>query len=207
MMMAGLALPAAGAPTDAKVEPGPGEVTLHACAGERCAFGRWKALGPLAARPAWDAPGQAAFTLAAGEPFDALDGVVVVETPGVVEVLRPVVISLIPHGKEGPAENLALEPGDRLEVLRPLGEGLMVLRHGTDLYEDAAFWEWRHKDKQTPLWMGNRPAAWWWVHVRNAKGQEGWIRLKVCYAWDPEIKECPASLVEGYSVPEGSGVR
>lgn len=205
MMVAGLILPASAAPADAAEAPG--AVTLHACVGEGCAFGWWKALARLDARSAWDKPSPTAFSVAPGEGFDALDGVVVVEEPGIVEVLRPFRVSLYPAGSDGPARVVPLKPGDRLEIMRYVGEGFMVIRHGSHLYEDSAFWEWREKDERTDLWMSRRPVAWWWVRAWNAKGQKGWIRLKVCYPWDDEIGECPASLVSGFSVLDGSGAR
>jgi hypothetical protein len=187
--------------------PGPGDVTPHACVGEGCAFGAWTADAPLEARTAWDRPSARVFALAAGERFEALDGVVVVEEAGTVEALRPVRVTLFPHGAEGPARPLELKPGDRLEVLRYLGEGFMVLRHGGALYEDTAFWEWRERTDRTDLWMTRKPRAWWWVKARNGRAQEGWVRLKVCYPWDEDTKECPASLVSGFSVLDGSAGR
>ena len=81
----------------------------------------------------------------------------------------------LPHARIN-ERNLAEYPADTLFVLNYLGEGAVVWRYRGSTMRGDMFWD-PHKPPASRDTFGLvRPAKTvWWVRVRNATGQEGWI--------------------------------
>ena len=145
-----------------------------ACPFECCTYREWTAETKLTAYESHDpkSRGRVVFTLAPGERVTALTGIVRTTVAGEVKVTARTRVD----------ETLTFEPGDRVFLLAPVGEGFMngwyrgrVLEEfDATMFgrpEDCAKWQ-----KCTGT-IERRPEIDWWVRVRNTKGQSGWVLM------------------------------
>lgn len=170
---AALALRPAGAEGQARA-PRPAEPYVDAgvCPFECCTYGRWTAeqrvavfLGPAGRHTA-------PFTLAAGERFHALTGDVHLRRVGVVRVTEPVVLSSGIAGRP----DVRLERGDTVYVLSYVGEGTHRVWARGRIHETPQFWA-AAGDPPGRGALLHAPEPVWWVYLRNARGNRGWIRM------------------------------
>lgn len=161
------------APGDPRRPPQP-YVDAGACPFECCTYREWVAVAPIPAYARERDTTAVAFTLAAGERFEALTGNVHLDPVGVVVVRRPVV------WKEGPDSLGRWEPGDTLHVLSYLGEDHFRYWHRGRIVEFFRLWslpgEPRAAEPEAVLLR--RPREDWWAQVRSARGDSGWLRMR-----------------------------
>ncbi len=179
-LLAPLALqapPAFAAPVDAADDAappaGPPEpyVDAGACPFECCSYGAWTALreAPLVARPDSD---EVVARVKACEPVVAVTGEV---------RLSPVPVEVLRAHRSGDGRSFA--PGDRFELLTPVGEGFFRARPigGDELFTvDASGILDRAGCEQAPgrCWALRRGEAQrtWWIQIETAEGAIGWSR-------------------------------
>ncbi len=151
----------------------------------------WENAKPLRVHRGEGGASPVVFTLPSKQTFTALSGVIRVLQPVVVQVTE--VVSIRSHDDRGAevGPEYRVVPGDRLEILHPMGEtGHMVRLKGQlipsvwlDLEGEevrlATSWE-----SEDPV-LGRRlalepkePQIEWWVKIRDAKGQVGWIEVR-----------------------------
>jgi hypothetical protein len=152
---------APAAPAVAQPAPPSGIVFPHedhgACPFECCQYGRWVATGPVTARRSRAAGAQAAFTVAAGEAVESVDGVVITLRPGRARALATVDVDGVRIGR-----------GEELQVLSYVGEGAYKLvARGRVVVAEVA--------PAAPAFrLLSRPRTVWWVQLRNRHGETGW---------------------------------
>jgi hypothetical protein len=141
-----------------------------ACPFECCTYREWTAAHAVDAFATRDVHGTRRFELAAGERVQALTGVVVTTRAGVAEVIAPVQLGYRADGT-GPA--LSLVPGERLYLLHDQGEGSVLFWYHGQTYAEMI----PAPGANAPLTVRVRSQATseWWVQVRNAAGQTGWV--------------------------------
>lgn len=153
--------------------------------GECSTYGKkWVARQPVSLRA--DPSGSAPVTreLAAGESFLAVTGNVVTLKAGVVRVTERTEFRSL-TGVEKPGSVETAKKGDRLYLLRFNGEtGFDVWFKGKVIRDVAPFWEVNFpgggymgaEGKQTAI-AESLPETRWYVRVKDAKGQTGWIDM------------------------------
>lgn len=94
--------------------------------------------------------------------------------PGIVVFRRPFTAT-IPID-EAELVDITFTPADTLFVLNDLGEGHFVWRYRGSTLRGEVFWDPDEPLASTDTVALVRPARTvWWVRVRNAAGQQGWI--------------------------------
>jgi hypothetical protein len=131
--------------------------------------GRWTAARNLVAYGTHGVPSTRLFSLAAGEKVKVLDGVVVVDRADRVRVLATTTLL---------GETAPLRPGDVFWKVQIGGEGAATVWHRGRMFGTAMD---QYQDCQTrrPGCSGlidEKAIRRWWVKVRNARGQIGWVR-------------------------------
>jgi len=132
-----------------------------ACPFECCTYRQWTAEGPIPVVARERATGAAAFTMPAGQQFQADSGNVWVTGLQLVAVVDSV----------ADRPYWAFGPGDTLVVLDHLGEGHFNVWHDGEVRDVAGFWMF---GPETARVLG-RPRSEWWVHVTLPDGRTGWF--------------------------------
>ena len=145
-----------------------------ACPFECCTYREWTAKANLIAYESHDprSRGRAVFTIAAGEHVVAMTGLVRTIVAGEVKVTARTFVD----------EKLTFEPGDRVYLLAPVGEGFMNgWYRGRVLEEFDATMFGRPEDcakfQKCTGTIERLPEFDWWVRIRNTKGQIGWVLM------------------------------
>lgn len=149
------------------------------CPFEGCQYGEWTTRAPVPVRADRRDNAPVVFTLAAGEPVTAVDGVVVTTRLGIVRFSRADEIET--DFDDWTRGALHLNAGETLYLLHSIGEGWY-----------RAWFDGVVRDIDMSSVMGNitcetTPAACagrviqkgqyqWWVQIRNRQGQLGWSR-------------------------------
>jgi len=150
-------------------------IRKETCEGEGCTIaGTWAACSTVVVRADKRLDAASVFTIHPGERFTALTADLHVLEPGIVAFRRPFTTT-IPIDEAGLVD-ITFSPEDTLFVLNYLGEGAVVWRYRGSTMRGDMFWD-PHKPPASRDTFGLvRPAKTvWWVRVRNATGQEGWI--------------------------------
>ena len=151
------------------------------CPFECCVYREWVARSSI---PAYDrAEGHAVvFRLRPGERFAALGGNVHLRRIGVAVASDTVRLDT----GDTLRAPVRLTPGDTLYVLSYLGEGAFNVWFRGKRYETFGFWPEPGQESTTTIAVGAVPVAGtllrapifdWWVRVRNANRQTGWILM------------------------------
>ena len=156
-----------------------------ACPFECCTYRDWTAEIPLTAYESHDprAPKTAVFTIAAGERVTAMTGLVRTIVAGEAVVTAPTSVDVLSHKfPMNRAETLTFEPGDRVYLLAPRGEGWMSgWYRGRVLDEFDATMFGRTEDcekrRRCTGTIERAPEIDWWVRIRNARGRIGWVLM------------------------------
>jgi hypothetical protein len=123
------------------------------CPSERCAYGRWVAGRALTVRRSRETGALPAFSVAAGEAVEAVNGVVVTVRPGRARAVAPLDV-----------EGVRFARGAPVLLLRHVGESAYkVWAQGTELDVGGR-----------NLIVLNEPRTIWWVQIRNRRGETGW---------------------------------
>jgi hypothetical protein len=143
------------------------------CWCEKCdledASGRWTAARELTAYGKQGVPSTKLFSVARGEKVTVLDCVVVTDRADRVRVLQPMTLL----GEDAP-----LRPGDVFWIVHIFGEGGATVWHDGRMFESSIDDSQACGDRR-PKCSGlkeQRATRQWWVNVRNARGQIGWVR-------------------------------
>jgi hypothetical protein len=131
--------------------------------------GRWTAARQLVAYGKQGEPSTHLFTVASGERITVLDGVVITDRADRVQVLKP--MSLL-------GENAPLPIGDVFWIVQVGGEGSATVWHDGRMFGSSIDY-FQECDKPSSYCSGikrQRGVRQWWVRVRNARGQIGWVR-------------------------------
>lgn len=158
---------------------GPAYVERGLCPFECCVYREWTAAATIPVHPGERDTTAVAFRIDPGTSFRALGGDVWVDTVGRVAVTDTV--TAIGDWREPGDErrSTVLQPGDTLEVLGYLGEGVHHVRRAGEEWLVEEFWDDR------PWYNGYEPRGVllraavtdWWVEVEAADGRRGWIRM------------------------------
>jgi hypothetical protein len=156
-----------------------------ACPFECCTYRDWTAEMKLTAYESHDpnSRGRVIFTLAPGERVTATTGLVRTTVAGEVTVTSATTVDVLSHQSPmNAAEKLALEPGERVYLLAPRGEGWMSgWYRGRVLDEFDANGFGRPADcarrQKCTGTIDRAPEFDWWARVRNATGQIGWVLI------------------------------
>jgi hypothetical protein len=150
-------------------------IVSETCEGEGCTYrGTWAACSTVVARRDKRLDAARVFTIQSGDRFTALTADVHVVEPGIVVFRRPFTTT-IPVDEVGLVD-LTFTPADTLFVLNSLGEGVVVWRFRRTTIRGDVFWNPDTQPSPADTMALVRPAKTvWWVRVRNAAGQEGWI--------------------------------
>ncbi|MEQ1780419.1 MAG: hypothetical protein ABMA14_03605 [Hyphomonadaceae bacterium] len=130
-----------------------------ACPGEGCGLGDWRAFGPVKLLADSIAGAPVVTTVPDGE------WVTVVKSIDRVAPQRGVVLK----------DSDEVYAGDEIWAVGYEGEGIVTVWRGGDLVsvggsdEDVVRWD------QIPEQAAPKPRAGWWVQVRRANGQNGWV--------------------------------
>jgi hypothetical protein len=131
-----------------------------ACPGEGCGLGDWRAFGPVNLMADSIAGAPVVATVPDGE------WVTVVKSIDRVAPQRGVVLK----------DSDEVYAGDEIWAVGYEGEGIVTAWRGGDLVsvngsdEDVVRWD------QVPEQVAPKPRSGWWVQVRRASGQTGWVR-------------------------------
>lgn len=136
------------------------------CPFECCTYRAWTATADVPVHATRSEQSAVLFHLHPGEQLDALTGVVVTEHPALIQVERAVRDGYVAGNR---APQLSLQPGDRVYMLTPLGEGAYLFWYKGKVYEAGSI------DMQgNPGIEGKGMTLTWWKQVRNKAGQTGW---------------------------------
>lgn len=169
-------------------------IVRETCEGEGCTYrGTWAACATVMARTDKQLDAAPVFTIQSGERFTALTADVHVLEPGIV-VFRHAYTTTIPVDEAG-IVGITFTPADTLFVLNYIGEGEVVWRFRGSTMRGDMFWDPKEPSSPTDTFALVRPAKTvWWVRVRNAAGQEGWIvgdyRKMATGGYMDEIERC-----------------
>ncbi len=169
-------------------------VVAPACPGEGCIFGMWLACESLPVFESPDLGGPELGRVPAGTWFEVTSGAVVVETPGVVVVTRPVarVPSLFAVD--------SLFPNDTLYVLDYIGEGFFNVLRADSIVEVEVFWPWQPLRVGPDFQYGGRIVqdgrSEFWVQTSLPDEATGWIpaerfSIAALSGLDPDPPTCP----------------
>jgi hypothetical protein len=136
------------------------------CPFECCRFGAWTSSGRVQARTSHSATAPVVFTISRGEKVAALDGLVVVTKAGVMRV-----------NKTSKFDEFTAPAGAVIHLLRSTGEGYAKVWYEGKLRNAEVYAETVHSGNNDYPWdIVSLPESVWWVRVRNARGQIGWLR-------------------------------
>lgn len=138
------------------------------CPFEGCTYQEWTAKEKIAVRAEPSLNAKVLFQIPRGEKVQALTGVVIVNKPGIVRVIKSVNTGYNEQW-EGPL--LFLNAGEQLYVTSALGEGSMAIWYKGKIYrligEDML---------ETPeVEFISAPENKWWAKIKDKKGREGWV--------------------------------
>jgi hypothetical protein len=160
-------------------------VDQGACPFECCTYRDWTAETRLDAYKHYEAPGRREITFGVkpGERVTAMTGVVITASATQVRITKPTTLEV--YSKRFPKsapEKVALSRGDRVDLFTPQGEGWMSGWTQGRLLEsfDAANFADARFCSRNPRCTGiieKQAKREWWVKVRNAQGQIGWILM------------------------------
>lgn len=143
------------------------------CWCEKCSdrdeAGHWTASRELPAYGKQGVPSTKFFSVSRGERITVLDGVVVVDRADRIGVTRPVTF----EGELG-----SLKPGDVYWRVQIGGEGSETVWHQGRLFDtvdDGMLCDPLSSNYCTGV-IEEKAIRQWWVKVRNARGQIGWVR-------------------------------
>ena len=155
-------------------------IAKDACPGEGCTLGSWAACTAIIARTEKRATAPIAFRLRRGDPITALSGDVHVNIPGIVTFADTGTFSgLNAVAAQSEPRRIRFTPADTLYLLNYLGEGFLVWwLHGRP-DTGQIFWRSRispgYADPIARAHLIRETRQVWWVKVRNARGQAGWL--------------------------------
>jgi hypothetical protein len=160
-------------------------VDRGACPFECCTYRDWTAETRLDAYGHYEPAGrrEVAFAVKPGERVTAMTGVVITTSAAQVRITKPTTLEV--YSKRFPKsapEKVALSRGDRVDLFTPQGEGWMSGWTRGRLLEsfDAANFADARSCSRNPRCTGiieKHAKREWWVKVRNARGQIGWILM------------------------------
>lgn len=136
------------------------------CPFEGCTYQQWTTKQEVVARAEPSLTAKTLFKVPRGQNVEGLTGVVIVEKPGIVKVLKPVTLGYNDKG-EGPL--LKLKAGEQLYTLASLGEGAMQFWYKGKTYTLDYDYE------RNQIKYGATPKSQWWVKIRDKQGREGWV--------------------------------
>ncbi|WP_421213237.1 hypothetical protein [Aeromonas sp. 600479] len=136
------------------------------CPFEGCTYQQWTTKQEVVARAEPSLAANILFKVPRGQHVEGLTGVVIVEQPGIVKVLKPVTLGYNDKS-EGPL--LKLKAGEQLYTLASLGEGAMQFWYKGKTYTLDYDYE-RNQIKYVAT-----PKSQWWVKIRGKQGREGWV--------------------------------
>lgn len=150
-------------------------IRKETCEGEGCTIkGSWAACSAVVAREDKRLDAASVFTIHPRERFTALTADLHVLEPGIVVFRRPFTTTILID--EVGLVDITFVPADTLFVLNDLGEAEVVWRYRGGTMHSEMFWDPRGPRAPSDTFGLVRPAKKvWWVRVRNASGQEGWI--------------------------------
>jgi hypothetical protein len=134
-----------------------------ACPFECCTYREWivKETADIQISP--DMKSQIIGTAVKGDKVDGVTGIVIVDSPGKVEVVK---------------ECKSYKKGDIIWVYTYLGEGFYKVWFDGKMYvEDVYFMSgWAKCTKDGTCWgkVIAKPQSTWWVKIKNKAGIEGW---------------------------------
>ncbi|MBL0446165.1 hypothetical protein ACEUAK_09560 [Aeromonas veronii] len=136
------------------------------CPFEGYTYQQWTTKQEVVARAEPSLAANILFKVPHGQHVEGLTGVVIVEQPGIVKVLKPVTLGYNDKS-EGPL--LKLKAGEQLYTLASLGEGAMQFWYKGKTYTLDYDYE-RNQIKYVAT-----PKSLWWVKIRDRQGREGWV--------------------------------
>jgi len=146
------------------------------CPGEGCTLGAWSACTTVVVRKEKRPDAAPAFALHRGDRVTALRGDVHVDVPGIV--IFSDTITYEPKPWAPSPDTVRFGPADTLYLLNYLGEGYLVWWFRGRADTGQAFWPTRAGPSRHPgrrAVLLRRTSEVWWVRVRNARGEEGWL--------------------------------
>ena len=149
-------------------------IRKETCEGEGCTIkGAWAACSAVVAREDKRLDAASVFTIHPRERFTALTADLHVLEPGIVVFRRPFTTT-IPIDEAGLVD-ITFMPADTLFVLNYMGEGAVVWRYRGSTMVGDMFWDPDPPASRDTFGLVRPGKTVWWVRVRNASGQEGWI--------------------------------
>jgi len=147
-------------------------VDIGACPFEGCVYREWGVEAAVKVFAERRATAAVAFTLKKGDRVQAIDGMVITVRAGRVQFKKA--IELRTEGGK-----VHVEPADTLFLLTYRGEGQTVAWFKGKLYKELDGAEFFNGACGIPGHDCNgkilaHPTTEWWIHVRNARGVEGW---------------------------------
>jgi hypothetical protein len=161
-------------------------VVQGGCPGEDCHFGVWAACAAVPVRQERRPDSPIAFTLAPGERFTALTGVVEVSQPGML-VFRDT-ITYIPPDWATTRDTIRASPVDTFYLLNSLGGAYVVWWLHATADTGVMHW-WESPEPRSPprgvVVRATRER--WWVEVQNRDGKRGWVLpiYRMMSGWSP----------------------
>jgi len=135
------------------------------CPFECCVYRDWVANADIPVHASRSYKSPVVFHLHKQEKLRAVTGVVVTEKPGVVLIDKSIRDGYI-KGIDKP--QLSLNPGDKIYMLSPLGEGAYLFWFKGKVYSSSI-------DLATMPGVDGKDAKMtWWKQVENQKGKRGW---------------------------------
>jgi hypothetical protein len=144
-------------------------IAHNVCPGEGCNFGSRITQLRLDVFEREGDASRVTFTLQPYETYEALRGDVYVTRPGIVEVTKPVF-------HDSSSEPL-FQPGNTVYVLTQYGEGFVDVWYKGHVHHITDFWAMPgDKPGDFKGILRQAPQSTWWVYIRSASGDYGWIR-------------------------------
>jgi hypothetical protein len=144
--------------------PPPAFESWGVCPFECCTYRQWTADGDIPVHRDRDEKSALVFRLHPGEAVDGLNGVVAAEQAGAVIIERPLRDGYV-DGSDEP--QLALDPGDVVYMVTPLGEGAYRFWYQGKVYVSGS-------DLRAMPTSGQPARFTWWKQVKNNAGKTGW---------------------------------
>lgn len=158
----------------AQAAPAEPYVVRGACPFECCQYGRWVTRETIPVYSRERANGPPLFRLRPGDTVNAVTGNV-----HMVRVGRAAVDRRLPTNWVEDDTLPRPSRGDTVYVLSYQGEGYWLYWYRGRTGSGPAFWEPEssHDSLPPPARLMLEPLSEWWVQVRAARGQEGWLRM------------------------------